>query len=269
VRVLPEGLAYHYPKNADLVVQTHFHPTGKAEEEATTDCGKTDEAEPSPAEQTYLAALLYVRPIPVDPPKPQTAEPEVSAPGRDAAPPSEPNEETTSSTAPNRSEPAQNHVVAQRPEVACPVSQRHSAEVAAPISTPPSTQNPGPVNSASTPVRLPAVQSAVLKSVSPANPDESLIPRDNATVKKARGTSGAKAVRDMINLSANQANSNPEPHAMRSAAASLTASAMGLDKDMPGYAQGDAQDQTLNARSEINRSLSESFSARISRLLSS
>jgi len=36
VRVLPEGLAYRYPKNADLVVQTHFHPTGKAEEEATT-----------------------------------------------------------------------------------------------------------------------------------------------------------------------------------------------------------------------------------------
>jgi hypothetical protein len=36
VRVLPEGLAYRYPKGADLVVQTHFHPTGKAEEELTT-----------------------------------------------------------------------------------------------------------------------------------------------------------------------------------------------------------------------------------------
>ena len=36
VRVLPDGLAYHYPKDADLVVQTHFHPTGKAEEEMTT-----------------------------------------------------------------------------------------------------------------------------------------------------------------------------------------------------------------------------------------
>jgi len=36
VRVLPDGLAYRYPKNADLVVQTHFHPTGKAEEELTT-----------------------------------------------------------------------------------------------------------------------------------------------------------------------------------------------------------------------------------------
>jgi len=36
VRVLPDGLAYRYPKNADLVVQTHFHPSGKAEEELTT-----------------------------------------------------------------------------------------------------------------------------------------------------------------------------------------------------------------------------------------
>jgi len=36
VRVLPDGLAYRYPKSADLVVQTHFHPTGKAEEELTT-----------------------------------------------------------------------------------------------------------------------------------------------------------------------------------------------------------------------------------------
>ena len=36
VRVLPDGLAYRYPKNADLVVQTHFHPTGKAEDELTT-----------------------------------------------------------------------------------------------------------------------------------------------------------------------------------------------------------------------------------------
>ena len=36
VRVLPEDLAYSYPKGADLVVQTHFHPTGKAEEEITT-----------------------------------------------------------------------------------------------------------------------------------------------------------------------------------------------------------------------------------------
>ncbi|NOS69752.1 MAG: hypothetical protein HOP33_07465 [Verrucomicrobia bacterium] len=36
VRVLPDDLAYRYPKNADLVVQTHFHPTGKAEEELST-----------------------------------------------------------------------------------------------------------------------------------------------------------------------------------------------------------------------------------------
>lgn len=36
VRALPEDLAYHYPKDADLVLQTHFHPTGKAEEEVST-----------------------------------------------------------------------------------------------------------------------------------------------------------------------------------------------------------------------------------------
>ena len=36
VRVLPDDLAYRYPKGADLVVQTHFHPTGKAEEELST-----------------------------------------------------------------------------------------------------------------------------------------------------------------------------------------------------------------------------------------
>jgi hypothetical protein len=36
VRVLPDGLAYLYPKGADLVVQTHFHPSGKEEEEAST-----------------------------------------------------------------------------------------------------------------------------------------------------------------------------------------------------------------------------------------
>jgi hypothetical protein len=36
VRVLPDGLAYLYPKGADLVVQTHFHPSGKEEEEVST-----------------------------------------------------------------------------------------------------------------------------------------------------------------------------------------------------------------------------------------
>ena len=36
VRALPDGLAYSYPKSADLVVQTHFHPTGKEEEEIST-----------------------------------------------------------------------------------------------------------------------------------------------------------------------------------------------------------------------------------------
>lgn len=36
VRWLPEGLGYRYPQGADLVVQTHFHPIGKAEEELTT-----------------------------------------------------------------------------------------------------------------------------------------------------------------------------------------------------------------------------------------
>ena len=36
VRALPDDLAYHYPKDADLVLQTHFHPTGKAEEEIST-----------------------------------------------------------------------------------------------------------------------------------------------------------------------------------------------------------------------------------------
>jgi hypothetical protein len=36
VRVLPDGLAYRYPKGADLVIQTHFHPNGKEEEEAST-----------------------------------------------------------------------------------------------------------------------------------------------------------------------------------------------------------------------------------------
>jgi hypothetical protein len=36
VRVLPDGLAYLYPKGADLVIQTHFHPSGKPEEELST-----------------------------------------------------------------------------------------------------------------------------------------------------------------------------------------------------------------------------------------
>lgn len=36
VRVLPDGLAYLYPKGADLVIQTHFHPTGKEVDEVST-----------------------------------------------------------------------------------------------------------------------------------------------------------------------------------------------------------------------------------------
>lgn len=36
VRALPDGLAYRYSKGADLVVQTHFHPTGKEEDEIST-----------------------------------------------------------------------------------------------------------------------------------------------------------------------------------------------------------------------------------------
>src|SRR5262249_41470925 len=35
-RQLPPGLAYHLPKGSDLVLQTHFHPAGKAETETTT-----------------------------------------------------------------------------------------------------------------------------------------------------------------------------------------------------------------------------------------
>jgi hypothetical protein len=35
-RSLPDGLAYRLPKGADLILATHFHPSGKAEEEAST-----------------------------------------------------------------------------------------------------------------------------------------------------------------------------------------------------------------------------------------
>ncbi len=35
-RALPDGLAYRLPKGADLILATHFHPSGKAEEEAST-----------------------------------------------------------------------------------------------------------------------------------------------------------------------------------------------------------------------------------------
>jgi mono/diheme cytochrome c family protein len=35
-RSLPDGLAYHLPKGSDLILATHFHPSGKAEEEAST-----------------------------------------------------------------------------------------------------------------------------------------------------------------------------------------------------------------------------------------
>lgn len=35
-RVLPEGLAYYLPKGSDLVLSTHFHPSGKVEKEAST-----------------------------------------------------------------------------------------------------------------------------------------------------------------------------------------------------------------------------------------
>ncbi len=33
---LPDGLAYHVPKGADLILSTHFHPSGKAENEVST-----------------------------------------------------------------------------------------------------------------------------------------------------------------------------------------------------------------------------------------
>ena len=35
-QMLPEGLAYKFETNADLVLQTHFHPNGKAEKEIST-----------------------------------------------------------------------------------------------------------------------------------------------------------------------------------------------------------------------------------------
>jgi mono/diheme cytochrome c family protein len=35
-RFLPEGLARYIPKDADLVLSTHFHPSGKAEKEVST-----------------------------------------------------------------------------------------------------------------------------------------------------------------------------------------------------------------------------------------
>jgi len=35
-RTLPDGLAYLLPKGSDLILATHFHPSGKAEDEAST-----------------------------------------------------------------------------------------------------------------------------------------------------------------------------------------------------------------------------------------
>src|SRR5262249_26843479 len=35
-RALPDGLAYRLPKGSDLILSTHFHPSRKAEEEAST-----------------------------------------------------------------------------------------------------------------------------------------------------------------------------------------------------------------------------------------
>jgi hypothetical protein len=35
-RFLPEGLAFHLPAGADLILSTHFHPSGKAEQETST-----------------------------------------------------------------------------------------------------------------------------------------------------------------------------------------------------------------------------------------
>jgi hypothetical protein len=35
-RELPDGLAYKLPKGSDLILSTHFHPSGKAEEECST-----------------------------------------------------------------------------------------------------------------------------------------------------------------------------------------------------------------------------------------
>lgn len=35
-RILPEGLAWYLPKNADLILSTHFHPSGKPEKEVST-----------------------------------------------------------------------------------------------------------------------------------------------------------------------------------------------------------------------------------------
>ncbi len=35
-RTLPEGMAYRVPRGSDLVLSTHFHPTGKAESEQST-----------------------------------------------------------------------------------------------------------------------------------------------------------------------------------------------------------------------------------------
>jgi mono/diheme cytochrome c family protein len=35
-RLLPDGLAWHLPKSADLILSTHFHPSGKPEKEIST-----------------------------------------------------------------------------------------------------------------------------------------------------------------------------------------------------------------------------------------
>jgi hypothetical protein len=35
-RELPDGLAYHLPRGSDLILSTHFHPSGKVEHEAST-----------------------------------------------------------------------------------------------------------------------------------------------------------------------------------------------------------------------------------------
>ena len=62
-KALPDGLAFFVPKGADLVLSTHFHPSGKAEKEAST-VGlvfRDQAADPGVRRPRAAAALRRVR----------------------------------------------------------------------------------------------------------------------------------------------------------------------------------------------------------------
>ncbi len=114
----------------------------------------------------------------------------------------------------------------------------------------------------SSPMRAmdPVEKTVSLISETPVKADVSLVSEPTADAKKARGTAGAKPIRDMIEVPAMNQIANPDQPATRPVRLGASVAEGSIDEQWPERVPSDAQQALATRRQETIRGSSEPFS---------